>query len=77
MDEIVFLRETLRRDLIEALGNLDKAAEGYDASDDVPAGDTIAAVHLSMIVGASVKKYTEAILHRGQARGALPTKEPS
>ena len=70
MDEIVYQREHLRRTLDELQGLLAKAADTYDPEEDLPRDDTIVAVMASFQLGEAVRKYTEAIKARMDARAA-------
>ena len=68
MDEIVFTREQMRREMVEHLKLLDKAADSYDPEADAPTDDMIAA---SLIVlSPSRTAYLQAITHRVDLRSA-------
>lgn len=67
MDELVFLRETLRRSLLAAAEQLEKAAEGYDP-EATPTEDIVGAVAVSMGLQVEVQKYTEMVVHRVRQR---------
>jgi hypothetical protein len=69
MDEIVFTRETLRRDLLEVIELLEKASASYDPEADVPRDDFVAAF---TIVGGqkACDDYASAVAHRVKSRAA-------
>lgn len=81
MDELVFLRETLRRELLDIAEMLEKAAAEYDPEDVVPTGDLLAALSGFQCVArhrAQVQRHGDPP-HRGADReeGPAMTASPS
>jgi hypothetical protein len=67
MDEIVFTREKLRRELLEAIDMLEKASASYDPEADVPVDDFAAA--FTIAAGRSARAdYANAVAHRVKSR---------
>lgn len=63
LDEIVFTREALRRELVAQIDVLDKAAESYDPELDTPVDDFVAAMTVATAIGAR-NDYVAAVSHR-------------
>lgn len=67
VDEIVFTREALRRDLLTAVERREKAADEYDPEVDFPTEELIAAFAVASLQ-APVAKYVNAVAERAQLR---------
>lgn len=72
MDDIVFAREAMRRDLLKQLELVEKAGESYDPEADAPTDDMIAAALI--VMSAEAQAYIAAVHHRVELRTAA--KEP-
>ncbi len=68
MDEIVFLRETFRRELVKVVELLDKAAEEYDPEADAPVADVVALT--SLMLSPAQEQFADALTHRMDLRMA-------
>lgn len=71
IDEIVYTREALRRELVAQLEMLEKAAASYDPAEDVPQDDFIVAMSVVMPGPrhAYANAVSERITQRAEARG--------
>lgn len=67
MDEIVYQREALRRQLLTLVDILADAAEKYDPESDFPVDDLAAALTAGA-AQATISQYAKAIAERVQTR---------
>jgi hypothetical protein len=76
VDELVFTREQLKRDLNHAVLSLEDADKKYDPSDPTPREDLAMGLVLRSIYGTSVKDYIIAIAHHVSANSDPNTVTP-